>query len=142
MSDTEKGPHRKARPVVEILFEDPDDLVRQQVGGFINFIREHAVVGVAIGFIVGLQAQTLIKQLVTSFVTPLLTFVVGSGLQKKQWLVHGKNPLAFSWGASLYSLVDFLAVLLFIYLIVKIFRLDKLDKQAGTKVVKRKNKGK
>jgi len=136
MSETDKEHHRLPQ-TVEVLLEDPDRLVRHQVGGFIDFIREHAVVGVAIGFIVGLQAQTLIKQLVTSFVTPLLNLIVGSGLQKKEWVIDGKSSLAFAWGALVYSLIDFLFVLLFIYLIVKLFKLDKLDK-TGTRVTKRK----
>jgi large-conductance mechanosensitive channel len=138
MSDTNKD-HRKLPQTVEVLLEDPDGIVRQQVGGFIDFIREHAVVGVTIGFIVGLQAQTLIKQLVSSFVTPLLNFVVGAGLQKREWTIHGKHTQTFAWGAFLYALVDFLFVLLFIYLIVKIFRLDKLDKSSA-KAKKRKHR--
>jgi large conductance mechanosensitive channel len=124
--------HRKKHPrrsSVQILLEEPDDLVREQVGGFVNFIREHAVVGVAIGFIVGLQAQTLIKQLVSSFITPVLTLLVGPDLQKKQLVITGSNPVTFAWGEFLYTLADFLVVLLFIYLVVKFFRLDKLDKK-------------
>jgi len=137
MSDTNKE-HHGLPSTVEVLLEDPDRLVRKQVGGFIDFIREHAVVGVAIGFIVGLQAQTLIKQLVTSFVTPLLNLIVGSGLQEKQWkIAHGSHVQSLAWGAFVYSLVDFLVVLLFIYLIVKTFRLDKLDK-VSVKSKKRK----
>lgn len=120
---------RLRRSSVQILLEDPDDLVREQVGGFVNFIREHAVVGVAIGFIVGLQAQTLIKQLVTSFITPILTLLVGPDLQKKQIVISGTNPVTIAWGEFLYTLADFLVVLLFIYLVVKVFRLDKLDKK-------------
>lgn len=122
-------PKHRHRAAVHVLLEDPDDLVREQVGGFINFIREHAVVGVAIGFIVGLQAQTLIKQLVSSFITPLFTFLVGPNLQKDQFVLHGSTPITFAWGEFVYTLADFLIVLLFIYLMVKIFRLDKLDKK-------------
>jgi len=111
------------------LFGDSDDLMREQLGGFINFLSEHAVVGVAIGFIVGLQAQTLIKQLVASFVTPLFTLIVGQNLQKDQITIRGTDPVVFAWGSFVYTLADFVVVLLFIYLVVKIFRLDKLDKK-------------
>jgi large-conductance mechanosensitive channel len=112
------------------LFEEPDDLMREQLGGFLNFLSEHAVVGVAIGFIVGLQAQTLIKQLVTSFITPLFTLLIGKNLNKDQIGIHsGTGTVWFTWGAFIYTLADFVVVLLFIYLVVKIFRLDKLDKK-------------
>lgn len=113
---------------VTVLLE-PDDLVREQVGGFLRFLREHAVVGVAIGFIIGLQAQTLVKQLVTSFITPMLNLLVGKNLQHKQLVLHRSNPVVFAWGEFVYTLADFLVVLLVIYLIVKFLRLDKLDKK-------------
>lgn len=118
------------RHAVATILEDPDDLVRLQLGGFITFLREHAVVGVAIGFIVGLQAQTLIRQLVDSFITPFLTLLVGHDLQNRSFAVgSGADRVTFPWGAFVYALVDFLVVLLFIYLVVKLFRLDKLDKK-------------
>jgi len=110
-------------------FLDPDDMVRAQVGGFVTFVREHAVVGVAIGFIIGLQAQTLVKQLVTSFITPLLTLIVGPKMQTRIFIVNkGPHEVQFPWGQFMYALADFLVVLFFIYLIVKVFRLDKLDR--------------
>jgi large-conductance mechanosensitive channel len=114
---------------VTVLLEEPDELVREQLGGFIQFLRDHAVVGVAIGFIVGLQSQTLIKQLVTSFISPFITLLVGSDLEHKQWVVQGSPPITFPWGEFVYALVDFLVVLLFIYLVVKVFKLDRLDKK-------------
>lgn len=115
---------------VNVLLEDPDDLMREQLGGFITFLREHAVVGVAIGFIVGLQAQTLIKQLVDSFITPFLTMLMGHDLQQRSFAIgSGADQVTFPWGAFIYALVDFLVVLLFIYLVVKFFRLDRLDKK-------------
>lgn len=110
-------------------YMDADDLVREQVGGFVTFLRDHAVVGVAIGFIIGLQAQTLVKQLVESFVTPLLTLMVGPDLIHKQWVADSRTHVVFTWGEFLYTLADFLAVLLFIYLVVKFLKLDKLDKK-------------
>ncbi len=121
-----KARHHRGVPV---LLEEPDEMMREQLGGFIEFLRDHAVVGVAIGFIVGLQAQTLIKQLVESFITPFITLLVGGDLQHKQWVVAGNPSITFPWGKFVYTLIDFLIVLLFIYLVVKLFRLDKLDKK-------------
>ena len=115
---------------VPVLLENPDEMVREQLGGFIQFLRDHAVVGVAIGFIVGLQAQTLIRQLVDSFVTPFLTVLLGHDLQSRSFAIgSGVDQAKFPWGAFVYALVDFLVVLLFIYLVVKLFKLDRLDKK-------------
>ena len=136
-SETVTHSSRKAKVVhskynghetIKILLE-PDEVVRQQVGGFVNFLREHAVVGVAIGFIIGLQAQTLVKQLVTSFITPLLTLMVGSKLANKQFTVdNSRSHVIFAWGPFVYAVADFLVVLFCIYAIVKLLKLDKLDK--------------
>jgi large conductance mechanosensitive channel len=124
--DTKKHSH------VTVLFES-DEIVKEQLGGFVNFLRERGVVGVAVGFIIGLQAQTLMKQMVESFVTPLLDFWF-NGLAKKQiTLQAGGKPVYLSWGEFLYSLITFLFVVLFVYLIVKLLRLDKLDKPKDKK---------
>ena len=116
---------------VPVLLEESDEVMREQLGGFIKFLRDHAVVGVAIGFIVGLQAQTLIKQLVASFITPLLTLIVGPDLQSRQWVINDgpANVIKFPWGEFVYALADFVVVLLFIYLVVKFLKLDRLDKK-------------
>ena len=121
-------PKGARRTGVTVLLE-PDDLVRQQAKGFLNFLREHAVVGLAVGFIIGLQAQTFMRQLVDSFVTPMLTFLLGNDLIKKQFVLHKDGTaLAFTWGQFVYAFVNFLFVVLVVYLLVKIFRLDRLDK--------------
>jgi large-conductance mechanosensitive channel len=96
-------------------------------------LRERGVVGVAVGFIIGLQAQTLMKQMVESFVTPLLDFWF-NGLAKRQITLHaGSEPVHLTWGKFLYSLITFLFVVLFVYLMVKFLRLDKLDKPKENK---------
>lgn len=121
-------PKGSRRTGVTVLLE-PDDIVRQQAKGFVNFLREHAVVGLAVGFIIGLQAQTFMRQLVDSFVTPMLTFLLGNDLIKKQFVLHKDGAtLAFTWGQFVYAFVNFLFVVLVVYLLVKLFRLDKLDK--------------
>ena len=79
--------NRKAK--VTVLLEQPDNIVRGQVGSFINFLREHAVVGLAVGFIIGQQAQALIKQLVDSFVTPFINLWVGQGLMNRKISFYG-----------------------------------------------------
>jgi hypothetical protein len=59
------------------LVLDSDDIVREQVGGFTNFLREYAVVGLAVGFVVGQEANAVAKQLVASFIEPWLQAIFG-----------------------------------------------------------------
>ena len=47
----------------------------KQVNGFVAFIREQGVVGLAIGFIIGAAAATLVKSLVDNVITPLISGV-------------------------------------------------------------------
>lgn len=114
----EKHPH------IRVVFDDPDEIVKRQVGGFVHFLREKAVVGLAVGFIIGQQAQAVIKQLVDSFISPVLNIIVGSKLQDRMLTIAGET---FSWGKFAYVFINFLFILLSIYVIIKIFKLDKLD---------------
>jgi hypothetical protein len=45
-------------PRVKVLLES-DDVVREQVGGFVDFLREHAIVGLAVGFVIGAQVHSV-----------------------------------------------------------------------------------
>jgi large-conductance mechanosensitive channel len=105
------------------------------VSGFFNFLREHAVVSLAVGFAIATQAQALIKQLITSFIDPLYALLFNTAKLSSHTVTlnyHGRAQ-AFAWGAFVYSLIDFLFVLAAIYLIIKIFALDKLDKKVDSK---------
>jgi len=99
------------------------------VSGFLDFLREHAVVSLAIAFVIGLQSQVLVKQLVSSFIDPLFKLLFGQALSLRTFTVnwHGRSA-NFSWGAFAYGLLNFLFVLAAIYAIVKFLNLDKLDK--------------
>jgi large conductance mechanosensitive channel len=106
---------------------DSDDVLREQVGGFANFLRDYAVVGLAIGFIVGQQANAVVKQMVASFVDPWAKIVFGQDLSTRvAHFHHGRTPVPLPWGAFVYTLIEFFLVLITIYILIKLFRLDKL----------------
>ena len=118
--------HVKANVAVLLA---PDELMREHVGGFVNFIREHAVVGLAIGFVIGTQVQTVVKQLIASFIDPLTKLFIGNTLSEAAVTVHWRGrDAAFGWGAFVYALIDFLVIIGVIYIVVKVLKLDKLDK--------------
>lgn len=99
------------------------------LNGFVSFIRENAVVGLAVGFVIGAQVQSVVKQLIASFVDPSFTLLFGQALSQRTAVFHFNGHTAdFAWGSFAYVLIDFLFVLLAIYLIIKILKLDKLDK--------------
>lgn len=125
---TVEAEHAEVKPNVAVLLA-PDDLVREHVGGFVDFLREHAIVGLAVGFVVGTQVQSVVKQLISSFIDPLSKLFIGNQLSAQTVAVHWHgNTADFGWGAFVYVLIDFLLVVGVIYALIKIFKLDKLDK--------------
>lgn len=108
------------------------------VGGFVDFLREHAIVGLAVGFAIATQLQTVIKQLIASFINPLYALLFnGQQLSNLSTTIHwhGRQQ-TFGWGAFVYDLVDLVFVLVVIYVIVKLLHLDSLD---GPKKDKKEN---
>lgn len=114
-----------------------NDVVGKQVAGsvlgFVNFLREHAIVGLAVGFVIGTQVQTVVKQFITSFIDPLFKLLLpgDQALSARTFRLYFDGRHAdFGWGAAVYVLLDFLFVAVTIYVVIKIFKLDRLDKKA------------
>lgn len=98
-------------------------------GGFVDFLREHAVVALALGFVIATQIQSLAKQLIASFIDPMFTLLFGKSLSARTFTLHFHHHAAnFGWGTFVYTVLDVFFVLLSIYVVVKLFGLDKLDK--------------
>ena len=101
-------------------------------GGFMNFIREQGVVGLAVGLAIGTAAGDTVKKLVTAFIDPLVQLIVGSqeGLQAASFSVEiaGRKGEVL-YGAFVSSLITLLAVAFVVYAIIHFLKLDKLDKK-------------
>lgn len=100
----------------------------QHMRGFINFIREQGVVGLAVGFILGGAVSKVVSAVITDIVNPLLGLMLGAaGEIKNAYLKIG--PAKILYGDLLSVVIDFLVVALVVYFGVKIIGLDKLDKK-------------
>lgn len=97
------------------------------VGGFTLFLRQHAVVALAIGFVVATQIQALAKQLIASFIDPSFKLLFGKALSQRTytWHFHGRAA-NFGWGAFVYAMLDVFFVLITIYIAVRVFKLENL----------------
>ena len=100
--------------------------------GFVPWLRQNAVIGLAVGFVVGTQMQVVVKQFIDGFVTPLFLLFSGSSeqpLNKRVWVWHlGDNtPQTIYWGAIVYTIINFVFVLLILYIVIKFLKLDKFD---------------
>ena len=107
--------------------------VNKQLGGFVSFLREQAVVGLAIGIVIGSQVQAIAKALVTDFINPVIALVMpGSGdLANKAVYLHRPDAPAqkIMWGDFVSNLLSFVILVAVIYFVIKGLKLDKLDKK-------------
>lgn len=100
--------------------------------GFVQFIREQGVVGLAVGLAIGTAAGDTVKKLVEAFISPIVQLIVGSqkGLEAATFTLDlGSRTGEFKWGAFVSSLITLLATALVIYLIVHFMKLDRLDRK-------------
>jgi len=108
---------------------------KSQAGGFVNFVREQGVVGLAVGLAIGTAAGAAVKQIVDGFINPIVGFLIGGiDLAELKWTVISKNAqgnggLEISWGAILSAFITLLATAFVIYGLVHIAKLDKIDKK-------------
>ena len=97
-----------------------------QLTGFVDFIREQGVVGLAVGFILGGAVSDTVSSLVDNIINPLVGALLGSVALADKMTKIGWVEL--SWGAFVSTLIDFLIIAAVVYFGVKALKLDKLDK--------------
>lgn len=96
--------------------------------GFINFVREQGIVGLAVGFILGGAVSKVVSALVTDIINPLLGLLMGSvGGLKEASINLGSAKILY--GDLIGVIVDFIIIALVVYFGVKFLKLDKLDKK-------------
>lgn len=99
------------------------EVLRGQVVGFVDFIRERGVMGLAIGFILGASVQRVVTAFVNDIVNPLVGVFMGSADGFKSFTV---GP--FLVGDFIAALADFLILAAVVYVVFKGLRLNRLDK--------------
>lgn len=106
--------------------------VHKKFSGFVEFLREQSVVGLAIGLVLGTQAKVLVDQLIASFINPIVGLLLpGQGTLKDKTftLDWGGKTAVFGWGAFVLTLLTFVIVAAVVYFVFKGLKLDKLDKK-------------
>lgn len=96
--------------------------------GFLNFIREQGVIGLAVGFILGGAVSKVVSALVTDIINPLLGIALGAaeGLKTASLNIGSAKIL---YGDLISVAIDFIIIALVVYFGVKILGLNKLDKK-------------
>lgn len=100
---------------------------KEQIGGFMSFIREQGVVGLAVGFILGRAVSDLVGSVVNDIINPVIGIFLGrfGDLSALSLQVFSAN---IAYGKFLSILINLLIVAMVVYFGVKKLGLDKLDK--------------
>lgn len=98
------------------------DGARGAVAGFVTFIREQGVVGLAVGVILGGAVGKIVASLVNDIVMPVVGIIIGSADGMKSLSYQG-----IAYGSFISTLVDFAIIAAVVYFGVKMLGLDKLD---------------
>jgi len=95
--------------------------------GFIDFIRERGVVGLAIGFILGGAVSKIVASLVENIINPLIGLTMGRIDLVDKAFTLGNSSIKY--GAFISTIIDFVIIAAFVYFGFKMLRLEKLDKK-------------
>lgn len=115
----------------------PGAIVRagsSRIKAFLDFIRTQGVVGLAVGLVLGGAVSVLVKSLVDNVVMPPLGLLLGSaeGLKGMSWVIgktaDGKETV-LHYGIFLNDFINFIVIALVIYLIISLFKVEKIDKK-------------
>jgi large-conductance mechanosensitive channel len=83
-----------------------------------------------IGFVIGNQVTTIVKQLIQSFLDPLTQLLFGTALSNRTFKLHLHGRTAnFDWGAMVNALIIFLFVVITMYIFIRALKLDKLEEK-------------
>ncbi len=90
---------------------------------FAQFLREYKIISLAIAFVMGAAATTLVTSFVNDIVMPLLAPIFGSESWKEATLSMGSVHLAY--GSFLAAFLNFLILAIIVFVIArKLFKLE------------------
>lgn len=95
--------------------------------GFIDFVREQGVVGLAVGFVLGGAVSKIVSSLVSDIINPVVGLVMGPAGLKAAYIQIGSARLA--WGSFLSNIIDFIVIAFVVYFGVKLIGIGRLDKK-------------
>jgi len=95
--------------------------------GFVRFIREKGVVGLAIGFVLGGSVQKVVTALVNDLINPLIGLALGRAESLKS-ISFTIGSAQFMIGDFVSVAIDFLILAFVVYFGFRALGLERLDK--------------
>lgn len=97
--------------------------------GFVDFVREQGVVGLAVGLTLGIASKGVIDSLVNNILNPVIGMLSGGESLGSKYICLGDacaNKLGY--GQVISDLIGFILIAAVVYFAVKGLKLDRLDK--------------
>lgn len=96
--------------------------------GFTSFLREQGIISLAIAVVLGAAVTKLVGALVADIINPVIGVMVGAAGDLASMSLS-VGPIEILWGHFLATVIDFVIIAGVIYLLVKLLKLDRLDKK-------------
>ncbi len=100
--------------------------------GFLDFVREQGVIGLAVGLILGLASKSIVDSFVANIVNPVVGVILGgNNLANKYMCLQSTGDVCTSkigYGRFVSDLISFFIMVAIVYFVVKHLKLGKLDK--------------
>jgi large conductance mechanosensitive channel len=117
------------------------NVVKKQVSGFMHFVREQGVVGLAVGLVLGTSVKSFVDSLVVNIANPIIGYLLGGVdlSDKAICLSSATDPVSgvctnnLAYGRVITNLISFITVSALVYFFVKGFKLDRIDIKAEKK---------
>lgn len=93
---------------------------------FKDFLSKYRILGLAIGFVLGLYLGTLVQSVVTGFIIPALGLII-PGMDNLATFTATIGNQDFTIGAFLVALITFIIVAFIAFIIVKVAKRWKID---------------
>ena len=127
------------RPLVQrkaVTLNVPVVRVPKPLQGFVNFIREQGVIGLAIGLVIGIAIKAVVDSLVQNIFNPIIGLLTGGvdlGAKSACLKTVTQNGMevcksSLNYGKFLSDVLSFVIVAGAVYLLFIVLKLDKLDK--------------
>lgn len=105
-----------------------------QFSGFMTFVREQGVVGLAVGLAIGTATGASVKVIVDQLISPIVSLMTqGVDLNSLKWVLQDStathSEVAIGWGAVISSLITLLATAFVVYYAIHLAKLDKIDRK-------------
>jgi large conductance mechanosensitive channel len=107
------------------------DTLKKPVDGFIEFLGEYSIIGMAIGIIIGATTKDTVDALVTGIITPMIQLLLPN--TKLQNLEITIGHATFQFGLFLEALLEMFIIMALVYFFIGVLlkRKDVISKKSS-----------